>query len=232
MKASFGLGKLYLVPIQQEVPAAEETEETPVVPIVVSEAEKAPTRSRRWIAAAAIVLPLLIAGGWVVKNQVSSGKLDIAGINPFKSTTAHTPYEPRIEEEDIHFDYTETRNTVEFIAKSNPDLSTIYFNFAEDELAPNGIKVKLREAEEKPAELGKVSSLKMWFIVGGAFSEKSNADKMVRSLQAKGYESYIFGQNKGLHLVCYGSYTTKAAAKTALKDVRSKENEKAWLKKN
>lgn len=247
-KESFGLGKLYLTPVVKEEvePEVEEAviapveEETPVVTI-----ENPPARkSRGWVAAAAIIVPLALVGTYLLSDSMSGGgQLDLASLNPFKSNEAiQADFEPRFEEENIQFDYPADKNTIEEITQVNPDLNTVYFSFEEDKIEPNGIEIILREnAPESPEPVSEspelstppaASKLKMWFVVGGAFREPSNAEGLVSTLQQKGYESYVFGNSNGLHLVCYGSYTNKAAAKEALAKVKSEENASAWLKKH
>lgn len=244
LKSSFGLGKLYLVPVgsvQEEVIEEVETVETPVVAIAPKEEAKKKRRIPRVVKAAAVILPLLLVGGWLLRDELSNARqFDFASLNPFTTKTVPSIYVPRFEEEDVQLDYPADENSIEVIAESNPDLTTVYFSFEEDKLSPDGILVNIRDgvAEEVPATPGSAtavpaaSKMKMWFIVGGAFREQSNADNMVASLQSKGYEAYIFGKNNGLHLVCYGSYTNRQAAKEALTAVRSNENSNAWLKKH
>jgi hypothetical protein len=247
LKTSFGLGKLYLVPIGTEVAPVEvvvEEKVTPVVPITTETTEKRTRKLPRIVKVAAVVLPLLLVGGWLLRDEISNAKsTNFASLNPFKTTTVPSSFAPRFEEEDIAMDYPADENTIDVLADSNPDLTSVYFSFEEDKLTPDGILVNIRNGiAEDPAAaipvtpnataIPAATKMKMWFIVGGAFREKSNADNMASSLRNKGYEAYIFGKKNDLHLVCYGSYTNKQSASQALTDVRTKENKHAWLKKH
>ena len=49
-------------------------------------------------------------------------------------------------------------------------------------------------------------------IVGGCFSEKKNAKKMVEELKGKGFDAFIIGKRKGLWTVSYSSFSTQKEA--------------------
>lgn len=250
LKTSFGLGKLYLVPVGAAVAPVEEIEkkvETPVVALPVKKKEKKEQRKRkipRMVKVAAVIAPLLLVGGWLMRDEIVSAKNgDFASLNPFSSKTIPSAFIPRFEEEDIQLDYPADENAIDALADSNPDLTSVYFSFEDDKASPDGILVNIRDGVEKEtvvvttptpsgAAVPSATKMKMWFIVGGAFREQSNADNMVVSLKAKGYEAYIFGKKNGLNLVCYGSYTNKQAANHALTSVRADDNKNAWLKKH
>lgn len=247
LKTSFGLGKLYLVPLGTEVEPIEvavKEKETPVVPITTETTEKRTRQLPLIVKVAAVFLPLLLVGGWLLKDEISNAKnTNFASFNPFTSTTIPSSFAPRFEEEGIEMDYPADENTIDVLADSNPDLTSVYFSFEEDKLSPDGILVNIRDGESeevaaaiptspKATAIPAATKMKMWFIVGGAFRKKSNADNMASSLQDKGYEAYIFEKKNDLHLVCYGSYTNKQSANQALTDVRTNENKQAWLKKH
>ena len=251
LKKSFGLGKLYLVPVGASVePVVETTEiveevdETPVIGLPIETKTKRKRKIPRLVKIAAVLTPLLLVGGWLMRDELGNAKNgDFAGLNPFSTKTVPSTFIPRFEEEDFQLVYPTDENTIDVLADSNPDLTSVYFSFEEDKASPDGILVNIREDidEEAPvasapttpeAAISSATKMKMWFIVGGAFREKSNADNLVASLQNKGYEAYIFGKKNNLHLVCFGSYTNKQSARQDLQDIRNKENKNAWLKKH
>jgi nucleoid DNA-binding protein len=228
LRESFGLRN---VGLKAPVVTAEEPQKaTPVVSIAPAKEEPETVERKRssgWVAAA-IAIPLLLTSGWLLGDMWSNGgHLNLATLNPFTPTTITSDFNARFPEEALRFDY-EGGNTVENIAHNNPELSSIFFSFTEDQVSPDGIKVILKEE----AVVEKTSSLKLYFVVGGAFAEKRNAEKLVDKLRDKGFDASIFGQHKGLNLVCYGSYTNRSAAKTALREVKQNENSNAWLKKH
>jgi hypothetical protein len=259
LTTAFGLGSITLP--QHVVAVKPDTGQAKVValPPVAHKTEvqgKTGKKRRMWIAAAAVILPLIAATGYVYLNGIPGGKdINFASLNPFSSIEMSSSYQPRFEEEAIIFDYPADKNSLEALASENPLMSSVYFSFSDDKPSPAGVMVKLNNAlvdetaipvvEEsnttavKPAvtanpvvDNSAASSMELYFIVGGAFKQKSNAEGLVNSLIAKGFDASIFGHKKGLHLVCYGSYTNKAAAKKALGEIKSTENKSAWLSKN
>lgn len=68
-------------------------------------------------------------------------------------------------------------------------------------------------------------------IVGGSFRVKENSYSKLEQLKAVGYnDARKIGQNSfGLYQVAYASYNTRAEAKNALNNIRSKHNINAWL---
>lgn len=262
LSESFGLSPVVLntaahAPEQEQSENAEA--ETPAAPVFqlkpleatpepehdATPAVAAPTqkgRKRKWIAAA-IVLPLLAAGAYTMRDQLPLDA-QVFGISPASSAVVKADFGPRFSEEDIRFTYPEQSNRIADIATSNPGLTSIYFDFEANEMSPDGVRVQLTEVAPTATPVSPTptppvttatsasASLKMYFVVGGAFSRKSNAEGMAKKLQTKGFDAYIFGKHRGLHLVCYGSYTNEASARLALQEVKSGENTQAWLKRH
>jgi hypothetical protein len=240
LKSSYGLSKVYLQPIEEEKAPANVAKVVKMTDTKDSQNEEPKedaqksSRSKKWrIAAAAVLIPAVLIGGYVVKEAgTGNGQLNIASLNPFKNSPAHqASYIPRIEDEDIVFDYESDYNSIAKIAEDKGDqMKSIYFSFVEDRVSPDGIRVRLDD--NAPSESVEKSRLNMFFVVGGAFREKSNAESLVDKLRNKGFDASIFGKTGNLHMVCYGSYTTKNAAKKALRDIKQTENKYAWLKRH
>lgn len=255
LKDAFGLASLALDTaaamasepevVETEVSAEPEAEpETPVIvltpspeatPAQVERTPEAPRKKRRWMVAA-VALPLVAAGVYFMRDTLPLNGQTFGFLNA-PSPVVASEFQPRFPEEDIVFPATDDQNRIAAIAKSNPSLANIFFDFEVNEMSPGGIRVVLNAAETAadtptPAPAPANSNLDLYFVVGGAFSEKANADRLVGTLQAKGFDAYVFGQSRGLHLVCYGSYTNKVAARKALAEVKASENAKAWLKRH
>ncbi len=72
-----------------------------------------------------------------------------------------------------------------------------------------------------------------YFIVAGCFKEEANADKMLESLKAKGFNALIQGKNAaGLTIVCYSGFATKQEAVGELAKIKSENDQNAWLYSN
>ena len=71
-----------------------------------------------------------------------------------------------------------------------------------------------------------------YYIIGGAFQFKDNADKLVGTLRENGYNAMPAGINaKGLHLVSYFNSADKSEALINLAMIRRDSNPSAWLLK-
>ena len=75
-----------------------------------------------------------------------------------------------------------------------------------------------------PKETGK------YHIVAGAFRVEENANKKLRQLIEKGFSAKSIGANKyGLHMVVYSSHENRLEARKTLRDIKTAENQSAWL---
>lgn len=91
--------------------------------------------------------------------------------------------------------------------------------------------VKLNENNVAEAESTYVATSKQelhYHIVGGCFSSKVNAKKMVRRLKKEGFEANIVGKRKGLWTVSYSSFSTRKEAVQFLAEAKT-HNTKAWV---
>ncbi len=68
-----------------------------------------------------------------------------------------------------------------------------------------------------------------YHVIGGCFSVKGNARRLVKKLKKAGFDAALLGKHKNLHAVCYGSYATRESAEDALDEVRNNHNDKAWI---
>lgn len=75
---------------------------------------------------------------------------------------------------------------------------------------------------------GQVNRSKPFHIIGGAFSDKSNADRYQSKLVSGGNTSVIIGKFDQLYIVSIASYGTKAEAETALSTSKG-VSPNAWI---
>lgn len=248
LKDSFGLEQLFAMPVSKPGQAPEKTveiekpqpEETPVIAIdqptaaetirTESDAEEKHP-SRRWIWAAAIALPFIAYGGWLLSSADLSqpANLSIADLNPFapKEIPVHkartAPFEWHEEPE--------AQNDIEALLQS--DKEVVHIAFSEEDTA--SIAVRLKEPVATVAipvntYVATPEILAMrYHVVGGCFSELQNAHNLVDSLRAKGYAAYILDQHKGLYRVTFGNFTRRKEALEVLAEVKSSEMQGAWL---
>jgi hypothetical protein len=67
-----------------------------------------------------------------------------------------------------------------------------------------------------------------YFVIAGAFAEKSNADKLIADLSARGFGGTYVGRFDGKHLVSYGNYSSLKDAKGMKASVQL-GNPDAWV---
>ena len=74
------------------------------------------------------------------------------------------------------------------------------------------------------------ASQKHYFIIAGAFRNKSNAVKLIQKLQVKGYPALSAGvTSTGLFRVAFGDFDNRRKAQQQLLAIREKENPSAWI---
>ncbi len=239
--------------MNETIKATSISKETPVVQLVNKTEKETQVISieqkkrRKNLVAAAFFLPLMFLGGMTLQKKQPQLASFFGGM--FKSPLSiSADYTPRFQDEKVVFNYDFQGNTIDIIAEQNPELQSIYYSFEKGEISPKGVKILLdsktststpNQIKPKPTTgitpkttSSSTSKLGLYFTVAGAFGEKSNAEKLVRRLKAKGYDATIFAKRGNLHMVCYGSYTNKAAASNALNQIKQTENADAWLKKH
>ena len=166
----------------------------------VKSGRKLPT-SLKW---AAILLPLAALSVWSAYNtgQVNNMYQNSATVIPAPAPRAVTS---------VANPFTEMKKTLE-----SP--------IAEMEITDVKIEAELPAIPEAKAEPD------YYFIIGGAFGVKENADKLVESLTAKGYNAIIQGQNRnGLYMVSIESFSDKEIALQKTQELRNEEFPGAWL---
>ena len=67
-------------------------------------------------------------------------------------------------------------------------------------------------------------------IIAGAYRIRANAEKRIAELSERGYSAKHLGQNRyGLYQVSYASFADPEEALKALKEIRRKDSQDAWL---
>ena len=85
-------------------------------------------------------------------------------------------------------------------------------------------------AEPESTVLTKNSEVFM--LVAGSFSVESNAMNLSADLTRKGFDSEVYLQDSGLHLVTFSAHADERIARTRLAELRGeKSTQRAWLKR-
>ncbi len=73
------------------------------------------------------------------------------------------------------------------------------------------------------------SAVKKYYVVAGCFKSQRNAEKYVAELQAKGYNSELFGTHDNLYAVSFNSFTSRESAVNEMNRIRKSSEPKAWI---
>ena len=217
--SSFGLQTLQLIPVS----APQQKEEPKIVHLPAAAHRR--RGSKTWLTAAAISIPIVVASALLLNDQLNhDGQL---GLNPFASRIISSDYAVRSSE----MEWPVNENTVSLSDFISDSTTALHYNFSTDALDNDGIKIVVKSPEPVIAPTPTKVSNKKYAIIGGAFAIEENADRLVAQLREKGFDAERVGKSKGLFLVAIGSYSNVIDARTALNDIRTKENLKAWMKK-
>lgn len=192
-------------------------------PLVIVGKEK--KSSKKWVVAAAITIPLAFFAIWIPSKYDLDSNINYANLNPF-TPDAKAVYEPNTNKLDLDSEGENEESIKDKIALAgNNEL------YLEIKINEANYVVKLNDKTIAEADATYVATSKQnlhYHIVGGCFSSKINAKKMVRRLKKEGFEANIVGKRKGLWTVSYNSFATRKEAVQFLAEAKT-HNDKAWV---
>lgn len=154
--------------------------------------------------AAAIALPLFFIGSAMIFQSKSEGKYGQIQLSNLGFNKAARSYEIRKESQ---------------LPSENLEADKIFSMLIAEADERSFIHNEVKPENEK------------WFVVGGCFSERSNARSFIKKLQAKGYPAKQIDHYKKLNAVAYKGFSNESDARDFLVMVKEKENASAWLLK-
>lgn len=179
--------------------------------------------SKKWVVAAAITIPLAFFAIWIPSKYDLNSDFNYANLNPFKPDPKEV-YQPK--ENTFVLIESDEKNIKQQIIEAENDT---YFLTVKMNEASFVVKLKERPVAEAVTTYVETNTQELHYhIVGGCFSSKRNAKKMVKKLQKDGFNASIIGKRKGLWTVSYNSFATRKEAVRALTDAKS-HNGKAWV---
>ncbi len=97
--------------------------------------------------------------------------------------------------------------------------------------SPRSLEEILSKSKNKKVdETLDIENTYKYHLIAGCFSNLNNAQRLVSNLNEKGHNSKIIGENeRGLHMVSFQSYTSKADAKREQKALYN-EGISTWVK--
>ncbi len=241
-----------------------ETEEmAPSQPAIPSEVETSPKvvpfRIQLGRVAAAVALPLTMAGAWLLSNP--SGNQSLLNANPlWNAQPVAASFSPRasdpvletweveeaVESPRAFVERTGWEGLLRFdVDRGQPAAEGMRVVVPErvvvaDEPEPTPERVVVAEAEDvhdaaevlSPAPVKESEPEVRFMVVGGAFSVVENAQNLAQALSTQGFQTSLHLQiHNGLTVVSLGGYATESEARSALQSARNRGQEKAWLKK-
>ena len=242
-----------------DAPATQPATEPMSVP-VREDARVIPFRVKLGRAAAAVAIPLTLAGAYLLSDP--AGTETLLGSNPLwnavpvTATYAPVAHDVAVDGWAVGTETSPSETVAEFVERTHWE-GLLEFDVAEGRPAVGGLRIEVpvapapepEPAVEPAAEPTPVSTPEpepepevsevvpkpapvKFMIVGGAFGVKDNANKLAASMRQEGFETSLHYQaHNGLTVVAMGGYATEEAAREALADARARGHEKAWLKR-
>ena len=190
--------------------------------VVVGEEKKS---SKKWFIAAAITIPLAFFAIWIPNKYDLGSNINYANLNPF-TPDAKAVYEPNTNNLGVDSEEENEESIKDKIALAGTN--ELYLEIKINE-ATYVVKINDKPIAEADATYVATSKQRLHYhIVGGCFSSKVNAKKMVRRLKKEGFEANIVGKRKGLWTVSYNSFATRKEAVQFLTEAKG-HNDKAWV---
>ena len=206
--------------INNALPDEEKTEEKVYYQEVVIE-EKSGRGVVFW--SLMVLLTILVTGGIFLAVFYEEAKAYF----PFLQQTEESVTDEEQQEDEVPYDENAIENNQEETISEVP----------EDTLASENTEVLVTESEEdiKTTNVQPViessntpETGKPYHVIGGAFMEKSNADRYADKLSIEGNPSVIVGRFDSLYLVSIRSFSSPAEARENLNSLQSISS-KAWI---
>ena len=240
-----------------DAPATQPATEPMSVP-VREDARVIPFRVKLGRAAAAVAIPLTLAGAYLLSDP--AGTETLLGSNPLwnavpvTATYAPVTHDVAVDGWAVGTETSPSETVAEFVERTHWE-GLLEFDVVEGRPAVGGLRIEVPvapapepesavepaaeptpvptpEPEPEPEVSEVVPAPVKFMIVGGAFGVKDNANKLAASMRQEGFETSLHYQaHNGLTVVAMGGYATEEAAREALADARARGHEKAWLKR-
>jgi hypothetical protein len=181
-----------------------------------------------------LTVPFLIA--LLVLNFKSNlfPKINLNYSTIFPLTNAENPiYKQRTESLDFKAPIEKTSSS---LLNSSTE-SIVYISLTGDNSKTIPVKMELDESivsSDSNEGVGVSNAVQehAYYLIAGCFKEKENADALVATLKAKGFEAEIIGQNNsGLFRVSYHQFKDMVSANAAKAEIKL-ENHEVWVFQN
>lgn len=216
---SFGLKRIPLQPIHQSHESTRSLPAKRIIPLPRVEEQRA---EAPWLRiAAAIAVPVVGGAGMFFMDGMDGDAALMSTLPVHIQTYEEARYQPRFEEEAIPVweSFAEPAAASTMVTKSEEETKVA----EKEERSTSTVSIKPVVATKSDA---------VFLLVAGSFSVESNAQNLSKDLSEKGFDSEVFKQENGLHLVTFATHFEEGQARTNLAELRSDESTKrAWLKR-
>lgn len=213
---AFGLSPLVVPPIQSRRKQAGDVRQY--------QTRRIRTRRLRRVAwAAAITIPLIVAGLWSVMNYDTLRQYATQHSGVFRDMgSAFKPSEKTLPgPETAIIDEHAPAETPEHTGSEAPDQELM----ADAEATAESLAPGPHTPEPQPEAL----PLRNYHIIIGSFSNETNARHLAGELSDKGWNATVVESSRGMYRVSMAAYANKSEALKELYKVREEQNSAAWL---
>jgi cell division septation protein DedD len=171
--------------------------------------------------AAAIAVPVVGGAGMFFMDEMDGDVALMSTLPVHIQSYEEAGYQPRFEEEAILVweSMVEPAAASKMVTKREAETNAV----EKGELATSTVSIKPVVATKSDA---------VFLLVAGSFSVESNAQNLSKDLSEKGFDSEVFKQENGLHLVTFATHFEEGQARKNLAELRTDESTKrAWLKR-
>lgn len=174
-----------------------------------------PVKNKKVYWAAVVLLPVIFLAGWIFFNPV----FEFSGGQQTGFITINEP-----EKKNAELDNTESVPKPEVTAHTTENTSA--------DLKTDPAPVVESGKKNTLPEIKNAIPQSRYYVIGGAFKSRENADKMLDMMRQEGYAAEDAGQNPaGLYMVSYFSSLHRSEAQENLVIIRRDKNPSAWLLK-
>jgi hypothetical protein len=173
----------------------------------------------KYVAAAACILPIAFYSIWIPTRTdvIQSGVLSISDFNPF-----HEKHDAQYTQKSENYTLTlsDVEQSLEDQIDASPEMEIFTVQLDENLVIP----VKVERVVEPTAVIPSVDqqvSVGAFDCVVGCFSSQSNAQNMISSLRARGFEARQVDISNGLYRISAGSASTEEQARQLVANVNS-----------
>ncbi|MFM7726008.1 MAG: SPOR domain-containing protein, partial [Flavobacteriales bacterium] len=207
---------------------------------------------RKWKIAAAIAVPALLVGSWMLGSRMGSGSnMNFASLNPFGEPRKESSYQPVTDSWDLpmrltesNFDevlITEIPVSIDFVNGTSGG-SGIALEHAKNQSPSDVVSTETvnldktnrnntTQTTRAQREEGTKTETTAYTLIGGAFQVKENAQRLTNQLRARGYDAQLAGMKGDLHLVAIGNFNDRNKAEAVKAKVLA-EGSQAWIRTN